>query len=171
MHAPADAAKILRHPAVCRVTDALAAHQVPGQVRVLAGEARTAAQAADYLGVSVSQIANSLVFVARRAPRSAPAPLLVLTSGGHRVDTVKVADLLELTSLEKADPAFVNWCTGFAVGGVAPVGHSRPVPAVVDVSLARHAVIWAAAGHSRAVFPTRYDELLRISAGHSLEVT
>ncbi len=165
---------ILTHPAVTRVREALTAAGVPGQVIVLDGAARTAAQAAAYLGVTVAQIANSLVFAARATPDAEPEPLLVLTSGGHRVDTAKVAADLGLHELGRADADFVRGQTGFAIGGVAPVGHATvtgaPIRTLVDTALAAYQQIWAAGGHPHAVFPTTFDELVRISGGTPAEV-
>lgn len=159
------------HPAVTRVAQLLEALGAQGGVVVLPEHARTAQQAAEQLGVGVAQIANSLIFAVPDA-RAAGArrPLLVLTSGRHRVDILQVAALLGVERLERAEPAFVRRTTGFAIGGVAPVGHVRPVQTLVDVTLAGFDVVWAAAGHPRAVFPTRYDELLRITAGQPVEV-
>jgi prolyl-tRNA editing enzyme YbaK/EbsC (Cys-tRNA(Pro) deacylase) len=94
----------------------------------------------------------------------------VLTSGAHRVDTVRVAALLGVARVDRADPDFVRRHTGQPIGGVAPVGHPTPVPTVVDVWLARHAEVWAAGGHPSTVFPTTYDELLRITSGTTAEV-
>lgn len=164
-------AAVLAHPCVQRVRDALAAHQITPEVTVLDGAARTAAQAAAYLGISPAQIASSLVFAARASPDSDAEPLLVLTSGAHRVDTTKVADLLELAEVGRADAEFVRDRTGFVIGGVAPVGHTHPVRTLIDVSLARYDTVWAAAGHPHAIFPTTYDELLRMSGGQPIEVT
>ncbi|WP_240917906.1 YbaK/EbsC family protein [Phycicoccus sp. HDW14] len=120
-------------------------------------------------GVTPAEIANSLVFVAT-AEDGATSPLLVLASGGHRVDTAKVAGLLGVTSLEQADPDFVREHTGMAIGGVAPVGHPVRLRTVVDASLGRYDVVWAAAGHSHAVFATTYDELIRITGGQTMDV-
>lgn len=161
---------ILAHPAVARVREALAAVHVTTEVVVLDGAARTAAQAAAQLGVVPAQIANSLVFAAT-GRGTAPEPLLVLASGAHRVDTVKVADLLELPTVEMAGADLVREATGFVIGGVAPVGHTTPIRTLVDVSLARYDTVWAAAGHPHAVFPTSYDELLRITGGQPIETT
>ncbi len=154
------------HPAVARVRAALVTRGAKVTVVVLDEHARTAASAAEQLGVTVAQIANSLVFAvpddAAPAGRSA---LLVLTSGAHRVDTTKVAVLVGAPRLDRADADFVRERTGFAIGGVAPVGHSSPLRTLVDVALADHEVVWAAAGHPRTVFATTFDELLRITGG------
>ncbi len=160
---------VLEHPSVRRVAAALASLGVRGQITVLDGAARTARQAADALGIEVAQIANSLVFSAHRKDNTI-RPLLVLTSGAHRVDTIKVADLLELHQVLLADSEFVRKHTGFAIGGVAPIALPHPVETVVDVSLSRYDQVWAAAGHPNTVFPTSYDELLRLTGGHAAEV-
>jgi prolyl-tRNA editing enzyme YbaK/EbsC (Cys-tRNA(Pro) deacylase) len=168
-----------RSPSVLRVTDTLAAMGAKGAVRTLTGSARTARDAAEALGVEVGQIASSLLF--RTVPVVDPwhgrhelvapgEPLLVLTSGAHRVDTHKVADLLGVAGLERAAPEDVRAVTGFAIGGVAPVGHPEPLRTLVDVALARYEVVWAAAGHPYVVFSTTYDELVRITGGHPSEV-
>lgn len=152
------------HPAVTRVTARLAELGATGQVRVLSDAARTAAQAAEQLGVSTAQIANSLVFAADGAP------VLVLASGGHRVDTGKVAALLGVGRVDRADPDFVRAHTGFAIGGVAPVGHPEPLRTLVDTALAAYDEVWAAAGHPHTVFPTTYDELVRLTGGTPADV-
>ncbi len=152
------------HPSVVRVTDRLAELGATGSVKVLDGSARTAAQAAEQLGIEVAQIANSLVFSADGTP------LLVLASGGHRVDTTKVAALVGAASVDRADADFVRTHTGFAIGGVAPVGHPEPLRTLVDTALGRYDEVWAAAGHPHAVFPTTYDELLRLTGGTAADV-
>jgi prolyl-tRNA editing enzyme YbaK/EbsC (Cys-tRNA(Pro) deacylase) len=152
------------HPGVRKVAEALAAAGARGQVVELAEAARTAALAAEQLGVEVGAIANSLVFDA------GGAPLLVLTSGAHRVDTAKVAALVGVEELRRATPEFVRAATGQPIGGVAPVGHPAPLRTLVDVELARHDVVWAAAGIPHTVFPTTYEELLRVTAGTAAEV-
>jgi|SRR3954452_24189290 prolyl-tRNA editing enzyme YbaK/EbsC (Cys-tRNA(Pro) deacylase) len=155
------------HPGVTRVRAALVAQGAVGAaagVRLLDDSARTAAQAAEQLGVEVAQIANSLVFDADGAP------VLVMASGGHRVDTAKVAALVGATKVRRADADFVRQHTGFAIGGVAPVGHPEPVRALVDRDLAHHAELWAAAGHPHAVFPTTYDELVALTGGRPADV-
>ena len=119
------------HAGVLRVADALAAAGAAGEVVELAAEVRTAALAAAALGVEVGAIANSLVFDA------GGEPLLVLTSGAHRVDTAKVAALLGVPALRRATPELVRSATGQVIGGVAPVGHPAPLRTLVDVVLAR----------------------------------
>jgi prolyl-tRNA editing enzyme YbaK/EbsC (Cys-tRNA(Pro) deacylase) len=151
------------HPSVSKVVAALRERGATGEVRVLADAARTAAEAAAALGVPVGAIANSLVFTADGAP------LLVLTSGAHRVDTERVGALLG-ASLRRADPETVRAATGQVIGGVAPVGHPAPLQTLVDTALAAHEVVWAAAGHAHAVFPTTYDELLRLTGGRPAQV-
>jgi prolyl-tRNA editing enzyme YbaK/EbsC (Cys-tRNA(Pro) deacylase) len=160
---------VLDDPCVRRVAAALTSFGVRGQITVLDEAARTARQAADALGIEIAQITNSLVFAARRRDGTI-RPLLVLASGAHKVDTLKVADLLELPAISLADADFVRKHTGFTIGGVAPIAPSHPLETVVDVSLSRYDQVWAAAGHPRVVFPTSYDELLRLTAGHPAEV-
>jgi prolyl-tRNA editing enzyme YbaK/EbsC (Cys-tRNA(Pro) deacylase) len=162
-------ATLLTHPSVVRVADALRSAGSADQVRILDETARTAQDAAAALGVQVAQIVKSLVFTT--AGDHGPEPLLVLTSGSHQVDVHKVADLLGIAGLGRADADFVRQHTGFAIGGVAPVGTTTPVRTLVDVDLARYDVVWAAAGHPHAVFPTTYDELLRLTAGQPVEVS
>jgi prolyl-tRNA editing enzyme YbaK/EbsC (Cys-tRNA(Pro) deacylase) len=162
---PATPATPAEHPSIARVRAELTNHGAAAdRIRVLDDSARTAAQAADQLGVQVAQIANSLLFDADGAP------LLVMASGGHRVDTTKVATLVGATVVRRADPEFVRSHTGFAIGGVAPVGHPHPIRALVDRDLAAYDVLWAAAGHPHAVFPTTYDELVTITGGQPADV-
>jgi prolyl-tRNA editing enzyme YbaK/EbsC (Cys-tRNA(Pro) deacylase) len=158
------------HPNVIAVRDALdaaAARTADGtapSVLVLDEAVHTAAAAAAALGVEVGQIANSLIFDADGEP------LLVLTSGAHRVDTAKVAAGLGLTKLRRAGPEFVREHTGQPIGGVAPLGHPKPVRTLVDTALAAYDVIWAAGGVPRAIFPITYPELLRITSGTATDV-
>jgi prolyl-tRNA editing enzyme YbaK/EbsC (Cys-tRNA(Pro) deacylase) len=163
------AGNVLEDPCVRRVAAALTAFGVRGEITVLDDAARTARQAADALGIEIGQITNSLLFRAQR-PDDTIQPLLVLVSGVHRVDATKVADLLELSAISLADADFVTEHTGFAIGGVAPIAPDHSIETVVDVSLSRYDHVWAAAGHPRTVFPTSYDELLRLTGGHPAEV-
>lgn len=152
------------HPRVAEVARILRDAGSTGEVRVLPADVRTAAAAAAALDVPVGAIVNSLVFVAL------DQPVLVLTSGAHRVDVDKVAALLGVPSMRPAAPEVVRAVTGQPIGGVAPVGHPEPIGTLVDVELARHHRVWAAAGHPAAVFPTTYEELLRLTAGTAAEV-
>ncbi|MFD9126336.1 YbaK/EbsC family protein [Kitasatospora sp. NPDC059571] len=146
------------------VAEALAAAGVAAAIRVLPDSARTAAEAAAALGCEVGAIANSLVFVCDGAP------LLVMTSGAHRVDTDHLAAHLGTGPIERASAAQVRAATGQAIGGVAPVGHPAPVRTVVDTALADHPVLWAAAGHPHTVFPLTYQELLGVTGGQAAPV-
>ncbi|MDX6199197.1 MAG: hypothetical protein QOJ79_2348 [Actinomycetota bacterium] len=152
------------HPNVTRVAEILCAAGAAGEPVQLADSARTAAEAAAALGCEVGAIASSLVFTADGAP------LLVITSGAHRVDTEHVARLIGVDRIRRADADLVRRATGYAIGGVAPVGHPAPLRTLVDVALADHDVVWAAAGHSHAVFPTSYDELVRLTGGTPVQV-
>ena len=146
------------------VREALRLRGATGEVRRLDDSARTAKEAADALGIEVGQIASSLVFLADGAP------VLVMASGGHRVDTDKLSAVLGGATITKANADDVRNATGFAIGGVAPVGHPEPLRTIVDVALAQYDVVWAAGGHPHFVFPTSYDELLRITAGDAAEI-
>jgi prolyl-tRNA editing enzyme YbaK/EbsC (Cys-tRNA(Pro) deacylase) len=147
------------HPTAIKVSGLLRELGVPGEVRELPEPAPTAATAAAQLGCEVGAIANSLVFSADGAP------LLVLTSGAHRVDTARVAGLIGAAKVKRADPDFVRRSTGQVIGGVAPVGHPEPLRTLVDTWLEPYDVVWAAAGHAHTVFPTSFAELIRITAG------
>lgn len=152
------------HPNTAHVAAVLAASGAGGRVVELAEAAPTAQAAADLLGCELGAIANSLVFDADGAP------LLVLTSGAHRVDVGLVAALVGAQKVKRATPEFVRAATGQPIGGVAPVGHPAPLRTVVDVWLDRHDTVWAAAGHPHTVFPTTYTELLKLTNGLSAEV-
>ena len=149
---------------VITVRDTLARLGAQGEVRRLDDSARTAKEAAAALGIEVGQIASSLIFLADGEP------VLVIASGGHRVDTMMLSAILDGAQITKADADDVRAATGFAIGGVAPVGHPEPVRTIVDIALARYDEVWAAGGHPHYVFPTSYDELLRITAGEAAEV-
>lgn len=152
------------HPRARLVAERLDALGIRGTVRALPAPAPTAATAAAQLGVEVGAIANSLVFDADGEP------LLVLTSGAHRADVVKLSAVVGAASVRRASPDFVRNHTGQPIGGVAPVGHPHPLRTLVDVDLSRFPEVWAAGGHPHYVFPTTYDELLRITAGEAAEV-
>jgi prolyl-tRNA editing enzyme YbaK/EbsC (Cys-tRNA(Pro) deacylase) len=153
------------HPNVIAVRDALtAAGSDAAEIVILDEAVHTAPAAAVALNVEVGQIANSLIFDADGEP------LLVLTSGAHRVDTAKVAAALGVAKLRRATPEFVRLHTGQAIGGVAPLGHPKPVRTLVDVALERFPVVWAAAGVPQSIFPITYAELVRVTAGTPAEV-
>lgn len=152
------------HPNVAAVGQALADAGVTGRVQELADSARTAALAAAALDCEVGAIANSLIFMAD------DVPLLILTSGSHRVDTTYVATLLGVGAVRRATPEQVRAATGQPIGGVAPIGHPAPLRTLVDVALRDHPVVWAAGGTPHTVFPTSYDELLRICAAEPVTV-
>jgi prolyl-tRNA editing enzyme YbaK/EbsC (Cys-tRNA(Pro) deacylase) len=146
------------HPAVVRVEAALAEAGVVTQVVWLDGAAKTAAEAASALGIDVGAIANSLVFLLDGEP------VLVMTSGAHRVDTAWLGERVGGT-FSRADATTVKDATGQVIGGIAPVGHPGPLRTFVDEALVGYPEIWAAAGHAHTVFPLTYDQLVRITYG------
>jgi prolyl-tRNA editing enzyme YbaK/EbsC (Cys-tRNA(Pro) deacylase) len=147
-----------------QVARILAEAGVPGRVRQLSESTRTAAEAAAALGCEVGAIANSLIFI------SDDEPVLVLASGSHKVDTAALAARWGRGRLRRATPEQVREATGQAIGGVAPVGHPKVLPAVVDEVLADHPQVWAAAGTPHTVFPTTAEELVRLTGGLVLPV-
>lgn len=147
-----------RHPTVDRVVAELRAGGAGGDVRWFDDATPTAVHAAEALGVEVGAIANSLIFTLDGDP------VLVLTSGAHRVDTAWLGDQLG-GRLRRADAGTVRSATGQVIGGVAPVGHPAPVRTFVDTALAAYPEVWAAAGHPHTVFPTTFDELVRLTGG------
>ena len=144
---------------VRRVSDALAALGHAHRPILLEASARTAQEAADALGVAVGQIAKSIVF--RHVADG--AAVLVVTSGDQRVDEQKVA--ARVGAIARADAAFIKQRTGFSIGGVPPLAHAQPPIVLLDESLFRFDVIWAAAGHPRAVFRLRPQELPALTGG------
>jgi prolyl-tRNA editing enzyme YbaK/EbsC (Cys-tRNA(Pro) deacylase) len=150
--------------AVTRFKEAHAAAGGTGRVVILPDSVHTAALAAEALGCEVGAIANSLLFDAEGSP------VLILTSGSHRVDTAATADRIGVPALKRATPEFVREHTGHVIGGVSPLGHPSPVPTYLDVALRQYAEIWAAAGHPAAVFSTTYDELLAMTGATEVEV-
>ncbi len=134
------------------------------RLQVLPDAVTTAAAAAAALGIEVGQIANSLLFDADGAP------LLVMTSGAHRVDTGKVAAIVGAQSVRRATPEFVRAATGQTIGGVAPVGHPAPVRTLVDRALAEFDEIWAAGGIPHAVVPLTCAELVKVTGGTLADV-
>lgn len=131
---------------------------------ILPDSVHTAALAAEALGCEVGAIANSLLFDADGRP------VLILTSGAHRVDTGKVSAALGVGALKRAKPDFVREHTGQVIGGVSPIGHPAPVPTYLDTWLQKYDVVWAAAGHPAAVFSTSYDELAAMTGAPTIDV-
>lgn len=146
------------------VHDALRAAGIAGEIVILPDAAATAALAAAALGVEVGAIANSLVFW------SGDEPLLVMTSGAHRVDTAALAARLGRGKIGRATPEQVREATGQAIGGVAPTGHPARLTTIVDEALADFSEIWAAGGTPHTVFPLTFDELIRLTGGAALKV-
>ena len=157
------------HPSIARFRADLAARGGQGRIVVLPDSVHTAALAAEALGCEVGAIANSLLF-AGSTPAGEKVPVLILTSGRHRVDTAKAAAAVGVTALERATPDFVREHTGQVIGGVSPIAHPRPVRTFLDPTLRQYDVIWAAAGHPAAVFSTTYDELLAMTGAEEIEV-
>jgi prolyl-tRNA editing enzyme YbaK/EbsC (Cys-tRNA(Pro) deacylase) len=154
------------HPGVQRVIAALIAAGLPGaqNMCVLDDDVRTAAKAAAVLGIEVGAIANSLLFDADSEP------LLALTSGAHRADPARLAALAGSQHLQLGGPDFVRTHTGQVIGGVAPIGHPRPIRTFVDVALRNHPVVWASCGHPRTMFPATFDELVALTGGTVAEL-
>jgi len=155
---------VTHHPGVELVETQLRAAGITGDVRWLDDSAPTAVAAAAALGVDVGAIANSLVFLLDGAP------LLVMTSGSHRVDTGWLGEQLGGT-IKRADADTVKQATGQTIGGVAPIGHPAPLRTIVDAHLETYPQLWAAAGHAHTVFPLSFDELVRITNGDIRAVT
>ena len=158
--------QVLTNPSVIRVTALLKELGCTGEVTVLSESARTALDAANALGIQVGQVASSIVF---KLPSG--NPLLVITSGRHRVDTELVAKNLVVEKLHRADAEFVKNASGFSIGGVSPVGWvNQPEITLIDVALNEHEVAWAAAGHPHSVYPTTFEELLRVTGATPMVV-
>jgi prolyl-tRNA editing enzyme YbaK/EbsC (Cys-tRNA(Pro) deacylase) len=156
---------VLEKAAVKRVQQALIDLGVSGQIKVLSESARTAQEAADGLGIEVGQIASSLIF-----KRPDHSPLLIITSGRHRVDVDLVAKNLGIEKLERVDAAYVKEISGFSIGGVAPIGWISPATIIIDQALNDYEVVWAAAGHPHAVYPTSFKELLQCTDAQPMVV-
>ena len=150
--------------AIARFRDAHAALGGAGEIVILPESVHTAALAAAALGCEVGAIANSLLF------DTGGSPVLILTSGSHRVDTQLTSERIGVRQLKRATPEFVREHTGQVIGGVSPLGHPAPVATYIDPWLRRHDVVWAAAGHPAAVFSTTFDELARMTGAPQIEV-
>jgi prolyl-tRNA editing enzyme YbaK/EbsC (Cys-tRNA(Pro) deacylase) len=168
------------HPSVARFRSLLLELDHPDTVIALPTSARTAAEAAAALGTTPGSIASSLVFGITTAT-GVLAPVLVVTSGAHRVNTTKVAHRLEVDRLQRVDATFVRAASGYAIGGVAPIGWRSTEVAdggaqpyqpttLIDSSLAQYPRLWAAAGHPHCVFETTYEHLVRLTGGDVADV-
>ena len=147
---------ILEKAAVKRFKEAADSLGVTGEINILAETARTAIDAANGLGIEVGQIASSLIF---KLPSG--NPLLIITSGRHRVDTDLVAKNLEIPELGRADANYVKEVSGYSVGGVSPIGWiTTPEITLIDQALNDYEIVWAASGHPHAVYPTSFAELI-----------
>ena len=153
-------------PSAERVRKALQDRGLEARVVRFDATTRSAADAAAAIGCSVAQIAKTLVFRARPSSR----PILVVASGSNRVSERAVAALLG-ESIEKADAEFVREQTGFAIGGVPPVGHHRPIVTLIDRDLLSLAEIWAAAGTPNTVFRLTPADLVSLTGGQVVSVT
>ena len=158
--------EVLYNPSVIRVTALLKELGCSGEVTILSDSARTAHDAANALGIEVGQVASSIVF---KLPSG--NPLLVVTSGRHRVDTELVAKNLGVEKLHRADADFVKNASGFSIGGVSPVGWmNKPEITLIDQALNDYGVVWAAAGHPHSVYPTSFEELARVTGATPMVV-
>ena len=156
---------VLQNPSVQRVSAKLKELGIKGEVHVLSDSARTAQEAADALGILVGQVASSIVF-----KLDDESPLLVITSGRHRVDTKLVAEKLGVAKLHRVDADYVKEKSGFSIGGVSPVGWISPATILIDEALNDYEVVWAAAGHPHSVYPTTFSELLECTGAKPMVV-
>ena len=156
---------VLQNPSVQRVAAKLKELGIKGEVHVLSDSARTAQEAADALGILVGQVASSIVFKLED-----DSPLLVITSGRHRVDTKLVAEKLGIAKLHRVDADYVKEKSGFSIGGVSPVGWINPATILIDEALNDYEVVWAAAGHPHSVYPTTFAELIQATGAKPMVV-
>jgi prolyl-tRNA editing enzyme YbaK/EbsC (Cys-tRNA(Pro) deacylase) len=156
---------VLQNPSVQRVSAKLKELGIKGEVHVLSDSARTAQEAADALEILVGQVASSIVF-----KLDDESPLLVITSGRHRVDTKLVAEKLGITKLHRVDADYVKEKSGFSIGGVSPVGWISPATILIDEALNDYDVVWAAAGHPHSVYPTTFAELIQATGAKPMVV-
>ena len=152
------------HPSIAHFRNTWAGLGGTGRIVVLPDSVHTAALAAEALGCEVGAIANSLLFDA------SGEPVLILTSGAHRVDTAKAAGRIGVPELRRAKPEFVKEHTGQVIGGVSPIAHPAAVRTSLDPALRQYPEIWAAAGHPAAVYSTTYEELRAMTGAEELEV-
>ena len=157
---------IFENSSVQRVQGLMKELGMKGEITALADSARTAKEAADALGIEVGQVASSIVF-----KLDDESPLLVITSGRHKVDTELVAKSLNQSKLHRVDADYVKEKSGFSIGGVSPLGWiSKPEIILIDEALNDYDVVWAAAGHPHAVYPTTYNELITCTGAKPMVV-
>ncbi len=152
-------------PSAQKVQDALDVLGIQLKVVELPDSTRSAAEAAQAIGCTVGQIAKSLIFRGAQTGR----PVLVIASGANRVDEKKIGALAG-EPIGKADADFVRQRTGFAIGGVPPVGHAEPLQTFIDQDLLQHGEIWAAAGTPHAVFRLAPQDLVKATQGEIIRV-
>jgi Cys-tRNA(Pro) deacylase len=134
-------------------------------VRELDASARTAREAADAIGTDLGSIVKSLLFIVDGQP------VLVLVAGDRRADASELATLLGAHDVLIADADQVRQITGYAIGGVPPVGHKTAIPVWIDRSLSRFETVYAAAGGPRAIFPIAYSRLVEVTRGNVADLT
>jgi len=149
-----------------RVQKALSAHGLDYCVVEMTATTRTAKDAATAIGCSVNQIAKSLVFRTQHSAR----PILVIASGVNRVNEQQIGKILT-EPIEKPDADYVLQSTGFAIGGVPPLGHSTAIETLIDADLMKLEVIWAAAGTPNAVFRLSPQDLQKLTNGRVVQIT
>jgi prolyl-tRNA editing enzyme YbaK/EbsC (Cys-tRNA(Pro) deacylase) len=156
---------IFENSSVQRVQGLMKELGMKGEITALADSARTAKEAADALGIEVGQVASSIVF-----KLDDESPLLVITSGRHKVDTELVAKSLNQSKLHRVDADYVKEQSGFSIGGVSPIGWVSQATILIDEALNDYDVVWAAAGHPHSVFPTTYAELIACTGAKPMVV-
>ena len=152
---------------VIRVAEALSRLGSTAEIHALTDSARTAEDAANALGIAVGQIASSLIFKLNDG-----SVVLIITSGRHRVDTAIVAQALDVDELLRVDAQFVKEFSGFSIGGVSPLGWlNKPTITLIDEALNDYDIVWAAAGHPHAVYPTTFAELQKATDARPMKVS
>jgi len=152
-------------PSAQRVQDALREHGFPYKVVELPQSTRSAVEAAQAVGCQLGQIAKSLIFRGKHTQR----PILVIASGVNRVNEARISELIS-EPLEKADAEFVRQRTGYAIGGVPPIGHRERLLTFIDEDLLQYKEIWAAAGTPRAVFKLAPEDLVKMTSGRVISI-
>jgi prolyl-tRNA editing enzyme YbaK/EbsC (Cys-tRNA(Pro) deacylase) len=143
-----------------KVQDKLASYGITTKIVEFSASTRTAQEAADAIGCTIAQIVKSLIFCTQQTNQ----PILVLTSGDNRVNE-KVIEQLVSEKIKKADADFVRTVTGFAIGGVPPIGHAQKITTFIDEDLLQYEQVWAAAGTPHTVFSLPSSELARVTGG------